>query len=69
MQENGNDEYSCAQIYNLQLDKDDATFHSKQDIQMHWTSELGGAEHMAWPFVPAGEFTAPWGQSEHSNRS
>jgi len=64
MQENGNDEYSCAQIYNLQLDKDDATFHSKQDIQMHWTAELGGAEHMAWPFVPAGEFTAPWNQNQ-----
>jgi hypothetical protein len=62
LHDEGEDDYSIGQLYNIQLDKDDEVFNSKQDIQIKWTSDLGGPEDMAWPFVPPGEFTAPWNE-------
>jgi len=44
----------------MQLDKDDNVFHSQQDIQLKWTSELQGPTDMAWPMIPTGPYTAPW---------
>lgn len=60
MQEDDNDDYSLAQLYNVQLEKDDDTFHSEQDIQLKWTKECGAPENMAWPFIPDSAFVAPW---------
>lgn len=61
MKLDGNDDYSVGQLYNVQLDKDDAVFHSAQDITVQWTAELEGPQGMAWPMVPDGpSFTAPW---------
>lgn len=62
MQNDGQDDYSVGQLYNVQLDKDDETFNSAQDIQIKWTSDLESASHMAWPFVvPEGcGYKAPW---------
>merc|ERR1719161_1372162 len=33
MQENGMDDYSIAELYNVQLEKDDSVFRSEQDIR------------------------------------
>jgi hypothetical protein len=68
MQSNGNDDYSCAQLYNQQLEKDDETFNSAQDIQVHWTADLGGPERMAWPFVPSQPYLSPWARDHDSQR-
>jgi hypothetical protein len=64
MHDEGEDDYSVGQLYNIQLDKDDEVFDSAQDIQVKWTADLGGPENMAWPFVPPQnqQFEAPWNQ-------
>merc|ERR1712039_363964 len=56
------DDYSIAQLYNKQLEKDDEVFNSEQDITIKWTAELNGPQDMAWPLIPEGEYQAPWGQ-------
>jgi len=38
MQEDQEDDYSVAQLYNVQLEKDDEVFDSAQDITVKWTS-------------------------------
>eukprot|EP00746_Dinoflagellata_sp_MGD_P057751 gnl/MRDRNA2_/MRDRNA2_24835_c0_seq1.p1 gnl/MRDRNA2_/MRDRNA2_24835_c0~~gnl/MRDRNA2_/MRDRNA2_24835_c0_seq1.p1 ORF type:complete len:325 (-),score=63.80 gnl/MRDRNA2_/MRDRNA2_24835_c0_seq1:428-1321(-) len=60
MQEDQEDDYSVAQLYNMQLDKDDQVFNSKQDITVKWTSELLGVQDMAWPLLPEDNYVAPW---------
>lgn len=61
LQEQGNDDYSVGQLYNLTLDKDDSTFDSAQDITANFCTDLGGLEDMAWPLIPDPGYTAPWG--------
>lgn len=63
MKEDDNDDYSIGQLYNVQLDKDENVFHSKQDITVQWSSKLTGASDMAWPLVPQGGYVAPWAGS------
>jgi len=60
MQQNGEDNYNVAQIYNTQLDEDDELFNSEQDITIAWSSDLPGPHDMAWPFIPVGPYSAPW---------
>lgn len=60
LQDNDNDDYSVAQLYNGTLTKDDEVFNSEQEITMKWTTALGAAENMAWPLVPQTNFQAPW---------
>lgn len=63
MQEEDEDgDYSVAQLYNKQLEKDDEVFDSAQDITVKWTTELSGPQDMAWPLIPTQPFQAPWGQ-------
>mmetsp|Transcript_69440 Transcript_69440/g.123748 ORF Transcript_69440/g.123748 Transcript_69440/m.123748 type:complete len:297 (+) Transcript_69440:69-959(+) len=58
--EEGKTSFSCAQLYNMQLKKDDAVFNSAQDIELYWTPDLDGAEGMAWPLIPQTGYIAPW---------
>jgi len=58
--DNGDSDYSVGQLYNIQLDKDDETFDSKQDITLNWTSKLAGAQGMAWPMIPDEGYVAPY---------
>lgn len=60
MQQKGRNHYSCAQLYNLHLEKDEEVFKSVQDLRMLWTPGLGGPENMAWPLVPKRPYKAPW---------
>jgi len=60
LQKEGKTNYSCAQLYNRQLAKDNEVFNSAQDIEMYWSTDLGGPENLAWPLVPVSQYTAPW---------
>jgi len=60
LQDDEEDDYSIAQLYNKQLEKDDEVFDSPQDITVKWTAELNGPEDMAWPMIPEQEYQAPW---------
>mmetsp|Transcript_4374 Transcript_4374/g.8503 ORF Transcript_4374/g.8503 Transcript_4374/m.8503 type:complete len:297 (-) Transcript_4374:75-965(-) len=60
LQEKGKNRYSCAQLYNRQLSKDNEVFNSAQDIEMYWSTDLGGPENLAWPLIPQTNYTAPW---------
>jgi len=62
MKNHGEDNYSVGQLYNVQLDKDENVFHSKQDITVRWTDNLDGPQDMAWPLIPSGAYKAPWGR-------
>lgn len=64
MKQDGNDDYSVGQLYNMQLDKDEVVFHSEQDITLMCSPELNGPEDMAWPLIPPGNYRAPW-QGRH----
>jgi hypothetical protein len=59
-QEDGIEDYSIAQLYNRQLQKDDDVFNSEQDIQLKWSYDMGGPTKMAWPLVPQEQYVAPW---------
>jgi|EP00927_Polykrikos_kofoidii_P067635 hypothetical protein len=60
MQQQNEDSYNVAQIYNEQLDEDDELFHSEQDITIAWSSDLPGPHDMAWPLIPTTPYAAPW---------
>jgi len=58
--EQGIEDYSCAELYNLTLDKDDEVFASEQDISCAWTNACGSSSQMAWPLIPEPGYQAPW---------
>lgn len=60
-QQDGEEEYSIGQLYNTILHKDDTVFNSAQDITLNWTDDTDPTS-MAWPLVPHGQYTAPWGR-------
>eukprot|EP00746_Dinoflagellata_sp_MGD_P166604 gnl/MRDRNA2_/MRDRNA2_96620_c0_seq1.p1 gnl/MRDRNA2_/MRDRNA2_96620_c0~~gnl/MRDRNA2_/MRDRNA2_96620_c0_seq1.p1 ORF type:complete len:293 (+),score=53.49 gnl/MRDRNA2_/MRDRNA2_96620_c0_seq1:89-967(+) len=61
MHDQGEQDYSVGQLYNIVIEKDQEVFQSiDQDIQLKWTSALSGAESMAWPMIPDGNYEAPW---------
>mmetsp|Transcript_149957 Transcript_149957/g.272699 ORF Transcript_149957/g.272699 Transcript_149957/m.272699 type:complete len:294 (+) Transcript_149957:92-973(+) len=62
LQKEGKTGYSCAQLYNMQLEKDNKVFNSAQDIMIKWSTDLGGPQNMAWPLIPLSPYKAPWYQ-------
>lgn len=60
MKLDNNDNYSVGQLYNVQRDKDDNVFHSRQDIELKCTSAVTDFDDMAWPLIPPGGYQAPY---------
>lgn len=60
MQQDGEEEYSVGKLYNQTLEKDNSVFNSQQDITMQ-CSPGRVPNQMAWPLIPQGGYTAPYG--------
>lgn len=58
-QDEDNHEYTCANLYNRTVDKDDELFGSKQDIMISAAPGFHACE-MSWPLVPQGGYEAPY---------
>lgn len=56
----GQDDYSCGQLYNRTLDYDDQVFNSEQNITCAWSNMAGGAQNIAWPLIPDASYSSPW---------
>lgn len=58
MEEQGEDDYSVADLYNCILDVDKSVFDSEQDITCSHSSACT-PDAMAWPLNPKSSYTAP----------
>mmetsp|Transcript_49341 Transcript_49341/g.104962 ORF Transcript_49341/g.104962 Transcript_49341/m.104962 type:complete len:296 (+) Transcript_49341:107-994(+) len=57
----GETDYTVGRLYNTTLAKDDAVFNSAQDIAIQCSPGML-PKNMAWPLVPQGGYTPPYGR-------